>query len=84
MGCVPEPRKFQEGERILVERDAAGARLMALGGATMGGSRFIWWNFAASSRERIEAVKAERRAARRGEGRFDLPAASRDEFIPLL
>jgi hypothetical protein len=56
---------------------------MALGGATMGGPRFIWWNFVASSRERIEAAKAEWREARWGQGRFDLPPADRDEFIPL-
>jgi redox-sensitive bicupin YhaK (pirin superfamily) len=71
---------FRPGDRITVK---AGARLMALGGATMGGSRFIWWNFVASSRERIEAAKAEWRAARWCEGRFDLPAADHDEFIPL-
>jgi len=35
---------------------------MILGGATLNGPRYIWWNFVASSRERIEAAKAEWRA----------------------
>ena len=29
---------------------------MILGGATLSGPRYIWWNFVASSKERIEAV----------------------------
>ncbi|MFN4100656.1 MAG: pirin-like C-terminal cupin domain-containing protein, partial [Pararhodobacter sp.] len=60
-----------------------GARLMILGGATFNGPRYIWWNFVASSRERIEAAKLEWRAANWGKGRFDLPADDRSEFIPL-
>ncbi|MCC5979232.1 MAG: pirin family protein, partial [Salinarimonas sp.] len=43
----------------------------------------IWWNFVASSREKIEAAKAEWRAARWGNGIFDLPLQDRDEHIPL-
>jgi redox-sensitive bicupin YhaK (pirin superfamily) len=72
---------FRPGDRITVKAGEEGARLMALGGATMGGSRFIWWNFVAPSRERIEAAKAEWRAARWGEGRFDLPAATTTNSI---
>ena len=49
----------------------------------MGGPRFIWWNFVASSRERIEAAREEWRAERWGQGRFDLPPEDRDEHIPL-
>jgi redox-sensitive bicupin YhaK (pirin superfamily) len=56
---------------------------MILGGATLGGPRYIWWNFVASSQERIEAAKAEWRAAKWGQGRFDLPADDRNEYIPL-
>ena len=74
---------FRRGDRITVKAGAQGARLMALGGATMGGPRFIWWNFVASSREKIEAAKEEWRAERWGEGRFDLPPADRAEHIPL-
>ncbi len=74
---------FRPGDRITVQAGPQGTRLMALGGATMGGPRYIWWNFVASSRERIEAAKEEWRAERWGEGRFDLPPEDRDEHIPL-
>ncbi|MGQ0566593.1 MAG: pirin family protein [Gemmobacter sp.] len=74
---------FRPGDRITVAAGSQGARLMILGGATFSGPRFIWWNFVASSHERIEAAKAEWRAANWGKGRFDLPAADRDEHIPL-
>ena len=74
---------FRPGDRITVQAGPQGARLMALGGATMGGPRHIWWNFVASSRERIEAAKEEWRAGRWGQGRFDLPPDDRDEHIPL-
>lgn len=74
---------FRPGDRITVQAGHRGARLMALGGATLGGPRHIWWNFVASSRERIEAAKAEWRAGQWGAGLFDLPQDDRDEFIPL-
>ena len=53
------------------------AVVMLLGGEPVG-ERFIEWNFVASSRERIEAAKADWRA-----GRFKLPDLDHDEFIPL-
>ena len=74
---------FRPGDRITVQAGPQGARLMALGGATMGGPRYIWWNFVASSREKIQAAKAEWRAERWGQGLFDLPPEDRDEHIPL-
>jgi redox-sensitive bicupin YhaK (pirin superfamily) len=74
---------FRPGDRITVAAGPQGARLMALGGATLDGPRFIWWNFVASSRDRIEVAKEEWRAARWGEGKFDLPPDDRDEFTPL-
>lgn len=74
---------FRPGDRITVQAGAQGARLMALGGATLGGPRHIWWNFVASSRERIEAAKADWRAENWGQGRFDLPPSDRNEHIPL-
>lgn len=74
---------FRPGDRITVKAGPAGARLMALGGETLAGPRYIWWNFVASSRERIEAAKADWKAARWGEGRFDLPPTDRAEHIPL-
>lgn len=91
-GSVEQGGAVHEAGRMLVVRpgDAAslragerGARLMVLGGSALEGPRHIWWNFVASSRERIEAAKE---AWRRGDwehGRFRLPPADHDEFIPL-
>jgi redox-sensitive bicupin YhaK (pirin superfamily) len=73
---------FRPGDRISVKAGANGARLMLLGGATMDGPRFIWWNFVASSRDRIAAAKEAWRAGDWEHGRFSLPPADRDEFIP--
>ncbi len=73
---------FRPGDRITVAAGPQGARLMALGGATMDGPRYVWWNFVASSRERIEAAKTDWRAANWGQGLFDLPKGDRDEHIP--
>ena len=74
---------FRPGDRITVAAGSQGARLMILGGATLPGPRYIWWNFVASSRERIEEAKAAWRAENWGKGRFDLPADDREEHIPL-
>jgi redox-sensitive bicupin YhaK (pirin superfamily) len=74
---------FRPGDRITVAAGGRGARLMILGGATLGGPRYIWWNFVASSKERIEQAKADWRAQTWGKGRFDLPVDDRDEYIPL-
>jgi redox-sensitive bicupin YhaK (pirin superfamily) len=74
---------FRPGDRITVAAGDRGARLMILGGATLTGPRYIWWNFVATSKERIEAAKAEWRAQNWGQGRFDLPADDREEHIPL-
>lgn len=74
---------FRPGDRITVAAGPQGARLMALGGATLGGPRHIWWNFVASSRERIEQAKEDWRAANWGQGLFDLPVGDDGEFIPL-
>lgn len=74
---------FRPGDRITVAAGQKGARLMILGGATLSGPRYIWWNFVASSKERIEEAKAEWQAQKWGEGLFDLPIDDRDEHIPL-
>ncbi|WP_404863317.1 pirin family protein [Georhizobium sp. MAB10] len=74
---------FRPDDAITVAAGPQGARLMILGGATFNGPRYIWWNFVASSRERIEEAKADWRAGNWGSGRFDLPADDRDEYIPL-
>jgi redox-sensitive bicupin YhaK (pirin superfamily) len=54
------------------------SRLMLLGGAPLDGERRLWWNFVASTRERIEQAKADWR-----EGRFPKVSGDEEEFIPL-
>ena len=73
---------FRPGDSITVAAGAQGARLMALGGATLNGPRHVWWNFVSSSREKIEEAKREWRAADWGMGLFDLPTGDRAEYIP--
>ena len=51
---------------------------MLIGGAPLDGPREIWWNFVASSKERIERAKADWR-----EGRFPKVPGDSVEFIPL-
>jgi redox-sensitive bicupin YhaK (pirin superfamily) len=57
---------------------AAGpARVLLCGGAPLDGERILWWNFVASSQERIERAKADWRAQVFGQ----VPGEA--EFIPL-
>jgi redox-sensitive bicupin YhaK (pirin superfamily) len=51
--------------------------VMLLGGEPVG-QRFVWWNFVASRRERIEQAKSDW-----SEGRIPLPPADSSEWIPL-
>jgi hypothetical protein len=77
---------FRPGDRIAVKAGETGARLMLLGGATLSGPRYIWWNFVASSQEKIEAAKEAWRAEgwrSGGDSRFILPPGDEAEFIPL-
>ncbi|QDL90901.1 pirin family protein [Paroceanicella profunda] len=74
---------FRPGDRISLRAGPQGARLMMLGGATLSGPRYIWWNFVASSRERITAAKEAWRAGDWAHGRFRLPPDDAEEFVPL-
>ncbi|MFC4352003.1 pirin family protein [Fodinicurvata halophila] len=74
---------FRTGDRITVAAGDQGARLMLLGGAALEGPRHIWWNFVASSKERIEEAKRQWRAETWGDGLFELPVGDREEHIPL-
>ena len=73
---------FRPGDAITIKA-VTGARLMILGGETMNGPRHIWWNFVASSKEKIEAAKEAWREGDWEHGRFQLPPSDKDEFIPL-
>ncbi|MEM6566156.1 MAG: pirin family protein [Pseudomonadota bacterium] len=74
---------FRPGDRISLQAGLDGARLMLLGGATLEGPRHIWWNFVASSKDRIDAAKEAWRAGDWAHGRFQLPPGDDHEFIPL-
>ena len=73
---------FRPGDRVSLKAGEDGARIMLLGGATMDGPRHIWWNFVASSKERIDAAKEAWRAGDWAHGRFRLPPGDDGEFIP--
>jgi hypothetical protein len=66
---------FRPGAQVVLEAPAK-ARVMLLGGEPLG-PRYVWWNFVSSSRERIEAAKADWKA-----GRFAAVPGD-PEFIPL-
>ncbi|MGB3555079.1 MAG: pirin family protein [Jannaschia sp.] len=74
---------FRPGDAISLKAGERGARLMVLGGDTLEGPRYIWWNFVASSRDRIDAAKEAWRAGDWAHGRFQLPPGDDSEHIPL-
>ena len=74
---------FRPGDRISLKAGPLGARLLLLGGETLEGPRYIWWNFVASSKERIEAAKEAWREGDWAHGRFRLPPGDDAEHIPL-
>jgi len=68
---------FKPGDRIsILAIDQS--RLMLFGGEPMDGPRHLWWNFVSSSKDRIDAAKADWAA-----GRFDTVPGDSEEFIPL-
>lgn len=68
---------LRPGDRISVLA-ASQARLMLIGGQPMDGPRHIWWNFVSSSKDRIDAAKADWRNRR-----FAAVPGDDIEFIPL-
>ncbi len=85
-GQIFEPGQmmvFRPGDKVSMKAGQNGARVVLLGGATMDGPRHIWWNFVASSQDRIDAAKEAWRAGDWAHGRFQLPPTDNAEFIPL-
>jgi redox-sensitive bicupin YhaK (pirin superfamily) len=77
---MPLPERnlgFVSSNESLEIRARAQSRVMLLGGEKMDGPRHIWWNFVASSREKLEQAKERWR-----EQRFP-PVPGETEFIPL-
>jgi redox-sensitive bicupin YhaK (pirin superfamily) len=75
---------FESGQMLVLRTGAEiavtapeRARVLLFGGEPMDGPRKLWWNFVASTPERIERGKADWRAGRLG----SVPGES--EFIPL-
>ncbi|HUO53463.1 MAG TPA: pirin family protein [Rhodoblastus sp.] len=61
-----EGARFAPGQLVVIRpgaratlRATRASRLVALGGDTMDGPRFVWWNFVSSDRERIRHARAE-------------------------
>jgi redox-sensitive bicupin YhaK (pirin superfamily) len=69
---------FRARDHLALRAGPKGARLLLLGGAPMDGPRYLFWNFVASSPERIEQAKADWNA-----GRFGKVPGDEAEFIPL-
>ena len=69
---------FRAGDRMSLKAGPLGARLLLLGGASMDGPRYLFWNFVSSSRERIEQAKADW-----NRDRFGAPVPGETEWIPL-
>ena len=70
---------FRPGDRVAVQAGPEGARLMMLGGATLNGPRYIWWNFVSSSKDKIEAAKEAWRQGDWANGMFTLPPGDNAE-----
>lgn len=68
---------LRAGAAVRLVAGAAGARVLALGGAPLDGPRTVWWNFVSSSRERVQRAAEDWRA-----GRF-AAVPDESEFIPL-
>jgi redox-sensitive bicupin YhaK (pirin superfamily) len=72
---------FRTGGEITIEAKT-NVRLILLGGASIG-ERFLWWNFVASSQEKIDAAKEAWRQGDWQHGRFQLPIDDNEEFMSL-
>jgi redox-sensitive bicupin YhaK (pirin superfamily) len=77
--------QFEVGTMVLIQpesvvrvRGVGKTRVMIAGGAKLTGERHIYWNFVASSQERIEKAKRDWQ-----EGRFPKVPGDEIEFIPL-
>ena len=65
------------GSEAIDIKAATDATVMILGGEPVG-KRFMFWNFVASSNERLEQAKEDWK-----QGRMKLPKGDENEFIPL-
>jgi redox-sensitive bicupin YhaK (pirin superfamily) len=75
---APSQVAVQAGDTAAPLRATQDSRVMLFGGAPLDGERHLWWNFVASSRERIEQAKQAW-----AEQRFPRVPGDDQEFIPL-
>jgi len=68
---------LRPGDNVVIKAQTP-VRMMVLGGATMDGPRYIYWNFVSSSKDRLEQAKDDWR-----NGRFPIVPTDDKEFIPL-
>jgi redox-sensitive bicupin YhaK (pirin superfamily) len=68
---------FDTGEPAMLRAGDTGLHMVLLGGAALDAPRFLWWNFVASTKERIEAGMA------RWSAQDYPPVPGETEFIPL-
>ena len=68
---------LQPGSKIVVTA-GQDSHLLLLGGAAMDGPRYIWWNFVASSVDRLKSAAEDWKL-----GRFGIVPGDEQEFIPL-
>jgi redox-sensitive bicupin YhaK (pirin superfamily) len=78
VGLAMGEMAVQAGAAAPPLRAGTASRVMLFGGAPLDGERHLWWNFVASTRERIEQAKDDWRAQRLG-----TVAGDEREFIPL-
>lgn len=79
-GVTYEPQQMmvlRPGDIVTIQA-LSPVHMMLLGGAAMDSKRYIFWNFVASSKERLEQAKEDWR-----EGRFAKVPGDEKEFIPL-
>ena len=69
---------FDAGEHARITAVTDARVMMLLGGAPLDGERHVWWNFVASSRDRLQKAKDDWKAMRFG----TIPGDDK-EFIPL-
>lgn len=79
-GQAYEPQQMlvlNPGDEITV-RAVSDLHLMLLGGATMDGDRYIWWNFVASDKDQIRQAAEDWKNSK-----FAKVPGDEEEFIPL-
>ena len=79
-GVLYDPQQMmvlRPGDNVVIHAKTP-VRMMLLGGATMDGPRYIFWNFVSSKKERLEQAKQDWK-----DRKFPEVPTDNEEFIPL-